>query len=508
VIELDGLMVAAPPAPAGTAIDDDAPAEFAAALAAARVEDGAGGDSGNDAAIESDEEVSPESESAEDGSPFALASLVLVTPAATPADSQPVPIGPVTEVIDGTTDGEPPADGSSVLNATDAADAADAPDATADPPGDPVPILGEPRAGGSADAVVGATAVDGNGATPISDPGASGELERTSDLPVSDTAAITAPLDSLGSNPAVPTLGGVTAPPPAMSASVDSPAATTDPGQRTDGIPAGDTSSPIAVDTSAEPSVDVGPDRTDEGPVDESLSAEIGDLVDLADPAERTDVSDVSDVSAVSDGSDGSDASDVPAIGTVEVGEATLAPAESVATSGEVPGQLAASSVSGLRSNPTPSRLETAPPVPPTPDAPSEATPVQQIAEALNDVRRLADGSHRLSLQLHPQDLGAVQLEIAVRDGRLHVRAVAETEAARAAIEQSLPELRNELREVGVRPGSLEVGPDSSGRDASDAQARSAREPRATGARGPENPAPSDPTIPTPSSASGVDIRL
>ena len=141
----------------------------------------------------------------------------------------------------------------------------------------------------------------------------------------------------------------------------------------------------------------------------------------------------------------------------------------------------------------------------PTPSAPpSETTPTQQVAEALREVRRLADGSHRLSLQLHPEELGAVQLEIAMRDGRLHVRAVAETEAARIALEQHLPELRSELRDAGVRAGSLEVGPDTSGRDRSAAASRDPQRP--SGA--PRDAEPPAPSTTQPSATSGLDIRL
>jgi flagellar hook-length control protein FliK len=141
----------------------------------------------------------------------------------------------------------------------------------------------------------------------------------------------------------------------------------------------------------------------------------------------------------------------------------------------------------------------------PTPPSPTpDATPTQQVAEALREVRRLADGSHRLSLQLHPEELGAVHLEVALRDGRLHVRAVAETEAARSALERNLPELRSDLRDAGIRAGSLEVGPDASGRDRSDTPSREAFPEVRRG-----NHVDALPTsIPDPTASSGLDIRL
>ena len=163
-----------------------------------------------------------------------------------------------------------------------------------------------------------------------------------------------------------------------------------------------------------------------------------------------------------------------------------------------------------------PTSTATAEPAPtpttPTPQDPAEATPATQVAEVLRDVRRLADGSHRLSMQLYPEELGAVQLEVALRDGRLHLRAVAHTEAGRAALESSLPELRSELGDAGVDAGSLEVGSETAdGRTfaqrETDDQADTARGGPTTGTPGGRP----DPTTPTPSPGSTstlVDVRL
>ena len=139
--------------------------------------------------------------------------------------------------------------------------------------------------------------------------------------------------------------------------------------------------------------------------------------------------------------------------------------------------------------------------------APQPASPAQQVAEALQAVRRMTDGSHRLSLQLYPEELGAIQLEVAAREGQLHVRAVAETEATRGLLNASLGELRSSLADAGVSAGSLEVGAETSGRQNAE------REQRANGSR-PASATQSEPTTAgdTPSqtvTAPGrVDVRL
>ena len=134
-------------------------------------------------------------------------------------------------------------------------------------------------------------------------------------------------------------------------------------------------------------------------------------------------------------------------------------------------------------------------------------TPPQQIAEALRDVRRMADGSHRLSLQLHPEELGVVQLEVAVRDGQLHLRAATELEGTRRLLAASIPELREQLGEAGVSAGSLEVGAETAGgdrpaRDADNSPSRVRRDE-------PTSTRPADgPEATTPTATGRLDVRL
>lgn len=134
-------------------------------------------------------------------------------------------------------------------------------------------------------------------------------------------------------------------------------------------------------------------------------------------------------------------------------------------------------------------------------------TPPQQIAEALRDVRRMADGSHRLSLQLYPEELGVVQLEVAVREGQLHLRAATELDSTRRLLNASLPELREQLADAGVSAGSLEVGAETAGGDRS-----ASDDAPATVRSGFDEAAPiGQPTtseIPTLTAPGRLDVRL
>lgn len=90
-----------------------------------------------------------------------------------------------------------------------------------------------------------------------------------------------------------------------------------------------------------------------------------------------------------------------------------------------------------------------------------EASPSQQIANAIRQIRKLVDGTHRLSLELHPRQLGTVNLEVAYRNGQLHLHAVAENVGARNTLEQAMPSLRAELDNLGLTAGNLQVSPDT-----------------------------------------------
>jgi flagellar hook-length control protein FliK len=92
------------------------------------------------------------------------------------------------------------------------------------------------------------------------------------------------------------------------------------------------------------------------------------------------------------------------------------------------------------------------------------------------------DGSGEVRLRLSPPELGALRLDVRVQDGALVARLETETSAARTALIDNLPALRERLSEQGVRIERFEVS--LMQRDASGTPDRPAdRQP-------PEQPAP------------------
>jgi flagellar hook-length control protein FliK len=101
-----------------------------------------------------------------------------------------------------------------------------------------------------------------------------------------------------------------------------------------------------------------------------------------------------------------------------------------------------------------------APPVPPAP-APS---PAHQLLSVLRPLRKFADGSHRLSVKLTPDELGSVTVELSLRSGTLSLHMVAEHSSTGDLLHDSMHELRRDLEQGGVRTGSFEVGQHASNR--------------------------------------------
>ncbi|MDP9394576.1 MAG: flagellar hook-length control protein FliK, partial [Actinomycetota bacterium] len=90
-------------------------------------------------------------------------------------------------------------------------------------------------------------------------------------------------------------------------------------------------------------------------------------------------------------------------------------------------------------------------------------TPVSsQLVARIAPLRESADGIHRLTMHLHPADLGPVQVVAEMRSGVLSLQLAGSNDLAREALRAALPDLRRELAEAGVLSGSLDVRSDDS----------------------------------------------
>jgi flagellar hook-length control protein FliK len=68
-----------------------------------------------------------------------------------------------------------------------------------------------------------------------------------------------------------------------------------------------------------------------------------------------------------------------------------------------------------------------------------------------------ADGIHRLTVNLHPVDLGPVQVVAEIRDGSITMQITGTTDAGHEALREALGDLRRELEESGFTNCSLDL---------------------------------------------------
>ena len=101
----------------------------------------------------------------------------------------------------------------------------------------------------------------------------------------------------------------------------------------------------------------------------------------------------------------------------------------------------------------------------------------RHLSEALGQrlAANIAAGHYRLTFNVNPRELGAIDVVMEMRDGRLDAQINASNAVTRDLLGDSLPRLRDALQQNGINLAQLQVGSDSQqgnaqGRQASDEQ--------------------------------------
>lgn len=191
----------------------------------------------------------------------------------------------------------------------------------------------------------------------------------------------------------------------------------------------------------------------------------------------------------------GGDAPDAPA------GEAPVE--RSTATTGTAPAPSAPMGIDAPTA-PTAARATAAPAA-----APSVAPALpDQLVEVLAPLRRAPDGTHRMAIQLRPDELGDVHIEFQVRGNEISLNLRADLASTNELLRDSLAQLRAELDAAGFRSGTLDVA------DHGDPRAHGDRpdHDRATGDGRPSGDASTEEAAstdhPQQSAVAGLDLRL
>jgi flagellar hook-length control protein FliK len=87
----------------------------------------------------------------------------------------------------------------------------------------------------------------------------------------------------------------------------------------------------------------------------------------------------------------------------------------------------------------------------------------RQLSEALGHrlAANIAAGHYRLTLNVHPKELGAIDVVMEMRDGKLDAQISSTNAVTRELLGDSLPRLRDALQQNGIQLAQLAVGQDS-----------------------------------------------
>jgi flagellar hook-length control protein FliK len=101
----------------------------------------------------------------------------------------------------------------------------------------------------------------------------------------------------------------------------------------------------------------------------------------------------------------------------------------------------------------------------------------RQLSEALGQrlAANIAAGHYRLTFNVNPKELGAIDVVMEMRDGRLDAQINTGNAVTRELLGDSLPRLRDALTQSGINLAQLQVGSESQQGNAQGRQAESER---------------------------------
>jgi flagellar hook-length control protein FliK len=108
-----------------------------------------------------------------------------------------------------------------------------------------------------------------------------------------------------------------------------------------------------------------------------------------------------------------------------------------------------------------PAEAAAAPPA--TAPAANPVALADQIVSAVVPLHGRGDGRHEVTLELRPDDLGAIRVEVSVEHQTVHLTLHAADPATGRLLSAALPDLRSALADAGLTAGHVGVGPGGDG---------------------------------------------
>ena len=254
----------------------------------------------------------------------------------------------------------------------------------------------------------------------------------------------------------------------------------------------------VAPDPGAAAGTAIGPDSAATG--DPGAGTTTGPADDASTPPAAGDLAGGPATDAGTTGTDRSVGDTFPGATTGAGQPAGAAPADVTATASAV-----AAATGPAPAAPTGPATPAAAAPPPTP---TFQPPASQLATRIAPLRLEADGIHRLTVNLHPADLGPVQVIAEIRNGEVSVQLSGATDAGNDALRNAIDDLRRELEQSGFANTTVDLRQGSAQQEQARQQFGFLGEARGVPGNGPATaePAPPAPTAP-PTEDGRLDIR-
>lgn len=157
----------------------------------------------------------------------------------------------------------------------------------------------------------------------------------------------------------------------------------------------------------------------------------------------------------------GAAAATIPSLGGQDgsMSGATQPAPAAAATATVMDGVPVATAPAAPQAAPTLSATSVSTPAPPPVPVPP---PHHQVITAMSPLLRRADGSYTVAINLEPEQLGKVTVQLHLQAGQVAVSLQAADASARELLRDNLNALREQLEQQGVKAGQLDVGDGSS----------------------------------------------
>ena len=132
----------------------------------------------------------------------------------------------------------------------------------------------------------------------------------------------------------------------------------------------------------------------------------------------------------------------------------------------------------------------------------------EQIVSAVVPLHGRGDGRHEVTLELRPDDLGTIRVEVSVDHQTVHLTLHAAEPATGRLLSAGLADLRSALADAGLQAGHVAVSPDGGSGTNRRARPQAEAEPRLPGQATPVSAIPATTPIVRPVAAGRLDLLL